>query len=231
MVFTSKKNAKKSECAPSGRREMNLTEAAHLTDKNSRTIVKLCQLLEVQKKEALSVVEIGQLSRRIEKLKMRLNRRVIRLAKWVDKPEHERNGFISYSTRASSTTTQPQVNRGRGRPRGPNYKGPYKDRTTNVPVQTQSNLQQVHSHNTYMEAFNKAQQALFQSSSYTKSVAAVPGAQQRILQPVATSRPAIAAPAAGSASHLSTLIDLQRKMAQSTSNALAGGSSKTQPSS
>eukprot|EP01041_Mallomonas_annulata_P000311 gene311-567_t len=70
---------------------LKLTDAAHLVDKNSRTIIKLFQLLEVSQSPGAAVVDCdGAISRRIEKLKMRLNRRLIKLAKWTDSPIEER---------------------------------------------------------------------------------------------------------------------------------------------
>jgi G3E family GTPase len=220
MVFkSSKAKANKSESAPSSQKEMNMAQASHLTEKNSKTIVKLCQLLEVQKKDTLTPAESAHLSRRIEKLKSRVNRRIIRLAKWVDKPEQERHGHIAYNTRASSTNIQTHSGiKLRGRPRGPNYKGFYKDKGNGVVPRSQT-APAVHNHHTYMEAFNKTQQAIFQSTAFTKSF---PAAAQSVPQPVVlTNRPAITPASGGNTSHLSTLIDLQRKMAQSTSNALA----------
>ena len=53
--------------------------------------------LQVQKKDEKGIdkEEQGQLSRRIEKLKKRMNRRIIKLARWVDMPEQQRYGFQS----------------------------------------------------------------------------------------------------------------------------------------
>lgn len=71
--------------------------------------MKLCQLTELRKsgKELNSNFdEEGYVSRRIEKLKSRLNRRLIKLAKWVDHPDHEQLASYpskTYSNRVSSS--------------------------------------------------------------------------------------------------------------------------------
>jgi len=76
---------------------MKIHKAAHMADKNSRTIVKIVQLLEVLHQgraasEDVNIVDVQNviLSRRIEKLKRRLNRRLQKLSKWCDIPAEER---------------------------------------------------------------------------------------------------------------------------------------------
>jgi hypothetical protein len=74
--------------------------------------MKICQLLETkkQKKELNPKFdEDGFISRRIEKLKSRLNRRLVKLAKWVDHPEHEQ--LAGYPTRTySNRVANPMAN-------------------------------------------------------------------------------------------------------------------------
>lgn len=71
-----------------------MSQATSIIKKNSRTIAKLCQLIEVQKKDCHSIdKDSGHISRRVEKLKGRVKRRLLTLARWVDKPESQRYGF------------------------------------------------------------------------------------------------------------------------------------------
>ena len=72
--------------------------AAALVDKNSRTIVKILQLLELsQKPDASKIDPEGLVHLRVEKLKARLCRRLVKLAKWSDIPESERQPSLASS--------------------------------------------------------------------------------------------------------------------------------------
>jgi hypothetical protein len=72
-------------------KHLKIYEAQTLTDKNSRTLVKIMQLLEIiQGPDALKVDSDGHVLQRIEKLKKRYLRRLAKLAKWSDAPEMER---------------------------------------------------------------------------------------------------------------------------------------------
>lgn len=67
------------------------TEAQRLVDKNSRTLAKLVQLLEVaQRPGAEAVDKDGVVMRYVDKLKSRLNRRLLKLSKWADLTHEER---------------------------------------------------------------------------------------------------------------------------------------------
>ena len=70
--------------------KFKVSKALQLIDKNSRTFQKIAQLLEVLPPTDSPNDAHLLVTRRIEKLKMRLNRRLIKLAKWADLPEHER---------------------------------------------------------------------------------------------------------------------------------------------
>jgi len=70
---------------------MRTSKAANLVDKNSKTMVKLMQLLDIMQTPGAHLADTdGFITRRIEKLKMRINRRLIKLSKWADTPEEER---------------------------------------------------------------------------------------------------------------------------------------------
>ena len=72
-------------------KHMKIYEAQNLTDKNSRTLNKIMQLLEIiQGPDALKVDPDGHVLERIEKLKKRYLRRLAKLTKWADAPEMER---------------------------------------------------------------------------------------------------------------------------------------------
>lgn len=74
---------------------MRTHKAARLVDKNSRTMVKLMQLLDVMQTPGANLADTdGFITRRIEKLKLRLNRRLIKLSKWADSPEDERQPLV-----------------------------------------------------------------------------------------------------------------------------------------
>jgi hypothetical protein len=83
---------KKTKKATKSHERLSLIQATRVIDKNSRSIVKICQLLETKKQNKEINPQYdkeGFISRRIEKLKSRVNRRLVKLAKWVDHPEHE----------------------------------------------------------------------------------------------------------------------------------------------
>jgi hypothetical protein len=101
------KSGKKEKKVTKSHEKISLYNATHLIEKNSRTIMKLCQLTEIRKngKELNNNFDTdGYVSRRIEKLKSRLNRRLVKLAKWVDHPDHEQLASFpskTYSNRVS----------------------------------------------------------------------------------------------------------------------------------
>ena len=69
-------------------KKSTLKEASHLIDKNSRTLVKLTQLLELR--EGLSEnKDKTVLNRKIEIYKNRINRRLTKFATWADDPRNE----------------------------------------------------------------------------------------------------------------------------------------------
>jgi len=64
---------------------MRPLEAGKIAAKNSRTIVKISQLLEIHNMPGAQLVDTeGLVLKRIEKLKSRLNRRLAKLARWSD---------------------------------------------------------------------------------------------------------------------------------------------------
>ena len=66
-------------------------EVQRLVDKNSRTMAKIMQLLEyMQRPGAEQVDKGGKISRYVEKLKARMNRRLVKLSKWADMSYEER---------------------------------------------------------------------------------------------------------------------------------------------
>lgn len=65
--------------------KLKLSEAAHTTQKNSRTITKICQLQEILEKTK-STDDFDLITRKIEHLKQRVSRRLGKLAKWADAP-------------------------------------------------------------------------------------------------------------------------------------------------
>lgn len=81
----------KKRAEESVKKHLKIYEAQTLVDKNSRTMVKIMQLLElIQAPDALKVDPDGHVLERIEKLKKRYLRRLAKLAKWSDAPEMER---------------------------------------------------------------------------------------------------------------------------------------------
>ena len=91
-------------------KHLKIYEAQTLTDKNSRTLVKIMQLLEIiQGPDALKVDPDGHVLQRIEKLKKRYLRRLAKLAKWSDAPEMERvPSYHALRSRALPRLSQPQ---------------------------------------------------------------------------------------------------------------------------
>jgi hypothetical protein len=91
-------------------KHLKIYEAQTLTDKNSRTLVKIMQLLEIiQGPDALKVDSDGHVLQRIEKLKKRYLRRLAKLAKWSDAPEMERvPSYHALRSRALPRLSQPQ---------------------------------------------------------------------------------------------------------------------------
>lgn len=72
-------------------KHMKIYEAQTLVDKNSRTAVKIMQLLDlIQAPNITKVDPDGYVLERIEKLKKRYLRRLSKLATWSDAPEMER---------------------------------------------------------------------------------------------------------------------------------------------
>lgn len=65
-------------------------EVVQLVDKNSRTMVKILELMEISQHGPADADPHLLVGRRIEKLKRRLNRRLLKLAKWSDMPQEER---------------------------------------------------------------------------------------------------------------------------------------------
>jgi hypothetical protein len=113
------KSGKKEKKVTKSHEKISLYNATHLIEKNSRTVMKLCQLVEARKngKELNSSFdEDGYVSRRIEKLKSRLNRRLVKLAKWVDHPDHEQLASFptkTYSNRVSNSNGMGQSQKNR----------------------------------------------------------------------------------------------------------------------
>ena len=68
--------------------KLRLTDATHIVNKNSRTITKVMQLLELKGKlESEEAKEM--MNRKIEYLKARIERRLVKLAKWGDDPHND----------------------------------------------------------------------------------------------------------------------------------------------
>lgn len=81
----------KKETAPKKHMRLKIDKALGIVDKNSKAIFKIVQLLEIAKSEgAKELDKTGQINQRIDVLKSRLNRRLAKMAKWVDAPESER---------------------------------------------------------------------------------------------------------------------------------------------
>lgn len=86
---------------------LTINQSTHLIDKNSRTIMKLCQLIEIKKlgkENDINYDKEGYITKRIEKLKIRINKRLAKLAKWVDMPDHEQLALMPnkiYQTRGT----------------------------------------------------------------------------------------------------------------------------------
>lgn len=75
-------------------KKLTLSDASHLLDKNSRTLMKLVQLLELQEKiadkEGEGIPEAKDcLQRKINMYKNRIARRITKLATWGDEPRME----------------------------------------------------------------------------------------------------------------------------------------------
>ena len=75
-------------------KKLTLSDASHLIDKNSRTLMKLVQLLELQEKnadkEGEGIPEAKDcLQRKINMYKNRIARRITKLATWGDEPRIE----------------------------------------------------------------------------------------------------------------------------------------------
>jgi hypothetical protein len=106
-----------------------MSQATKIVAKNSLAMAKLCQLLEVQKNDSQSLDKPdGHISRRIEKFKGRINRRLISLARWVDKPEYQRYGSdmpqgrpgINNKSRSGPPPSLERITGAQRRPFGPN---------------------------------------------------------------------------------------------------------------
>eukprot|EP00602_Paraphysomonas_sp_CaronLab_P003024 CAMPEP_0185032684 /NCGR_PEP_ID=MMETSP1103-20130426/20964_1 /TAXON_ID=36769 /ORGANISM="Paraphysomonas bandaiensis, Strain Caron Lab Isolate" /LENGTH=280 /DNA_ID=CAMNT_0027568667 /DNA_START=60 /DNA_END=902 /DNA_ORIENTATION=+ len=215
------KQEKEAKKAASAREKLTLSKAAHLIDKNSHTIAKLNQLLEAYHKPNRAEIDKDRLiSRRIEKLKARINRRLVKLAKWVDTPDHERITHHTYSTRAQSrsgaqsrsyATLSGQANGSRGRystssryaQSQPAFSMP---RATPVPPPGQ-NQSVPASAPRYVP---NSQPPLMLPGTSSKSLLGITSAQPS--QPPA-SQPSVS-------SNLSVLMALQKKMMESVSNAV-----------
>jgi len=64
---------------------MKPAQAAHMVDKNARTVAKVLQLLESTQGANMAALDPeGHVSKKIEKLNARINRRLVKLAKWSD---------------------------------------------------------------------------------------------------------------------------------------------------
>jgi len=75
-------------------KKLSLKDASHIIDKNSKTLVKLSQILELQEKfadrEEEGIEEAKDwLKRKIVMYKNRISRRLTRLATWADDPRVE----------------------------------------------------------------------------------------------------------------------------------------------
>ncbi len=74
--------------------KLSLEEASHLIKKNSRTMVKLAQCMELKEDEKLlppgtNPEAVDILDRKIDYLKRRIERRLIKLARWADDPRND----------------------------------------------------------------------------------------------------------------------------------------------
>ena len=77
-----KRDAMGGQKKPQSRTNLSVRKAAHLVDKNSRTMTKLSQLLEVYNRAGASDMDDGSLvAHRIERYKQRIGRRLLKLAK------------------------------------------------------------------------------------------------------------------------------------------------------
>ncbi len=76
------------------KKKLTLRQASHLVDKNSKTLVKLAQTLELKEKfetrEGEGIPEAKDwLARKINMYKNRISRRLEKLAAWADDPRNE----------------------------------------------------------------------------------------------------------------------------------------------
>jgi len=73
-----------------------MRRAARIVEKNSRTMMKIHQLLELKKQltapgaEPVPAKEMAELQARLDGLKGRMNRRLISLSRYADAPPHEK---------------------------------------------------------------------------------------------------------------------------------------------
>jgi len=63
--------------------KLKISQAAHLVEKNSRTITKICQLLQLAESVADNSEKTSTLQSKIEHLKRRASRRLSKLATWA----------------------------------------------------------------------------------------------------------------------------------------------------
>ena len=88
---------------------MKPEEASAMAAKNSRTILKLVQLLELKKKVGADAIDKNNgshIGARIERLQTRLNRRLKKLAKWSDEKLDDRLPVSEKQYRAESAYKQ-----------------------------------------------------------------------------------------------------------------------------
>ena len=64
--------------------KLTLREAAYITEKNSRTVSKLCQLQDTLDTASENDKEV--ITAKMDQLKVRVGRRLMKLAKWADAP-------------------------------------------------------------------------------------------------------------------------------------------------
>ena len=70
---------------------MKVEDAAHLTHKNARTMMKLMQLLELMNNDGAEDLDVNLLVQaKIDKYKKRINRRLRKLAEWSDERVEDR---------------------------------------------------------------------------------------------------------------------------------------------
>ena len=78
---------------PVGTATFGTKSAARLVEKNARSLVKLLQLQELKRKapNVADSANVQAASERIDMLKKRINRRLIKLARWADGPHKGRD--------------------------------------------------------------------------------------------------------------------------------------------